>query len=143
MQPLAPRRPRTDAADSAEEQDEGAGMEWVETARAEAEVEVEGVAVDAMPIPSSAEDSARARNEACNVTTVPTRTKVEPDGQTATDGAAHAHTSEQVDEDVEGAPPDARIEGGSGQDGRIVTVEVARWSVLRCGRSATQGDKVD
>ena len=114
-------------------------MEWVETARAEAEVEVEGAAVDTIPIPSSAEDSARV----CNVTTAPTRTKVELDGQTATDGAAHAHASEQADEDVEDAPPDARIEGESGQDGRIVTVEVARWSVLRCGQSATQGDTVD
>ena len=110
----------------------------------EVEAEVEGAAAaHARPIPSSAEDSAWARNEACNVTTVPTRTTVEPDDQTATDGAAHAHAIDQANEDVEGAPPDARIEGESGRDGRIVTVEVARWSVLMRGRSATQADKVD
>ena len=60
--------------------------------------------MDTMPIPSSTEDSTWACNEAHNMTTVSTCTKVKPDGQTTTDGAAHTHTSEQVNEDVEGAP---------------------------------------
>ena len=82
-------------------------------------------------------------DEAPSARDSPPAQNVEPSGKTAVKGIPDGHTGAGVDEGVKGNPPDAGIEGKSGQDGHTKPVEVARWSARRHEQSMKNADGVD